>query len=46
MSGMQDWLGFYFKAPMSAPGTLAEHNLFVQQVRLHDAIRRIAREEV
>ncbi|MDB4927966.1 MAG: Inositol-phosphate synthase [Myxococcaceae bacterium] len=46
MSGMQDWLGFYFKAPMSAPGTTAEHDLFVQQVRLHDALRRIAREEV
>ena len=46
MSGMQDWLGFYFKAPMSLPGTTPEHDLFVQQVRLHDAIRRIAREEL
>ena len=44
MTGMQDWLGFYFKSPMAPAGTAAEHDLFVQQVRLHDALRRIARE--
>ena len=44
MTGMQDWLGFYFKSPMALAGTAAEHDLFVQQVRLHDALRRIARE--
>ena len=27
-------------------GTTPEHDLFAQQVRLHDALRRIAREEV
>ncbi|MDO9016456.1 MAG: inositol-3-phosphate synthase [Deltaproteobacteria bacterium] len=46
MTGMQDWLGFYFKSPMALAGTAAEHDLFVQQVRLHDALRRIAREAV
>jgi len=45
MSGMQDWLGFYFKAPMSPAGTLPVHDLFAQHSRLHDALRRIAREE-
>ncbi len=46
MSGMQDWLGFYFKAPMSPAGTNPEHDLFAQHERLHDTLRRVAREQV
>ncbi len=46
MSGMQDWLGFYFKAPMSPAGTSPEHDLFAQHERLHDTLRRVAREQV
>ena len=33
-----------YLALMALAGTAAEHDLFVQQVRLHDALRRIARE--
>ena len=46
MSGMQDWLGFYFKAPMSPAGPNPEHDLFAQPERLHDPLRRVAREQV
>ncbi len=44
MEGTQDWLGFYFKSPTAAPGASPEHDLFAQQARLHDTLRRVARE--
>ena len=31
MHGIQDWLSFYYKAPMTTPGTHPEHDLFRQQ---------------
>ena len=34
MSGLQEWLSFYFKSPMSQPGLLPEHDLFVQLAKL------------
>ena len=28
MRGIQEWLSFYFKAPMHAPGLYPEHDIF------------------
>ena len=30
MRGIQEWLSFYFKAPMTAPGLYPEHDIFIQ----------------
>jgi len=38
-SGVQDWLGFYFKSPQAAAERLPEHDLFVQQARLKNTLR-------
>jgi len=36
--GPQEWLGFFFKSPMTAPGGTAEHDLFAQKARLDSAL--------
>ena len=38
MSGAQEWLGFYFKSPMTR-GDLPQHDFFVQYAALLDALR-------
>jgi myo-inositol-1-phosphate synthase len=40
-AGIQDWLSFYFKAPMQQPGQSAVHNLFLQMRMLKNELRRI-----
>ena len=37
--GMQEWLSFYFKAPMTAPGLYPEHDLFIQLMKLKNTLR-------
>ncbi|CAN5306803.1 inositol-3-phosphate synthase [soil metagenome] len=39
--GTQDWLSFYFKAPMPEVGEEAVHNLFRQMLMLKNELRRI-----
>ncbi|MCA9530203.1 MAG: inositol-3-phosphate synthase [Myxococcales bacterium] len=39
MSGIQEWLSFYFKAPITAPELYPENNLFVQMVKLKNTLR-------
>ena len=39
MSGIQEWVGFYFKSPMAAKGIQPEHDLFVQQLKLQNTLR-------
>src|SRR5678809_984414 len=34
LGGIQEWLSFYYKAPMVAPGLYAEHDLFIQLTKL------------
>ena len=34
MSGIQEWLSFYFKSPIHAPGLYPEHDLFIQLMKL------------
>jgi len=39
MRGIQEWLSFYFKAPMTAPGLYPEHDLFIQLMKLKNTLR-------
>src|SRR5438093_5861212 len=34
LSGIQEWLSFYFKSPQTAPGLYPEHDLFIQHTKL------------
>ncbi|HZL84947.1 MAG TPA: inositol-3-phosphate synthase [Candidatus Krumholzibacteria bacterium] len=45
MSGVQEWLSFYFKSPMTAPGLYPEHDLFVQKTKLKNTLRWMRGEE-
>jgi len=46
MSGMQEWLSFYFKAPMHAPSLYPEHDLFIQHMKLKNTLRYLMGEEL
>ena len=46
MSGIQEWLSFYFKSPMTAPGLYPEHDLFIQQMKLKNTLRAIKGEDL
>ena len=39
MSGVQEWLSFYFKSPQTTPGLYPEHDLFIQQTKLKNTLR-------
>jgi len=45
MKGIQEWLSFYFKSPMAAPGLTPEHDLFIQQTKLKNTLRYLMGEE-
>ena len=45
MQGIQEWLSFYFKSPMAAPGLVAENDLFIQQTKLKNTLRYLMGEE-
>jgi len=39
MNGIQEWLSFYFKSPQCAPNLYAEHDLFIQLMKLKNTLR-------
>jgi myo-inositol-1-phosphate synthase len=41
MSGIQEWLSFYYKSPMHAPGLYPEHDLFIQLMKLKNTLRHM-----
>ncbi|MGH7699907.1 MAG: inositol-3-phosphate synthase [Gemmatimonadales bacterium] len=45
LSGIQEWLSFYFKSPQVAPGLYPEHDLFIQQTKLKNTLRWMMGEE-
>ncbi|MCZ6917649.1 MAG: inositol-3-phosphate synthase [Gemmatimonadetes bacterium] len=45
MSGIQEWLSFYFKSPMAAPELTPEHDLFIQHAKLKNTLRWLMGEE-
>jgi myo-inositol-1-phosphate synthase len=46
MAGIQEWLSFYFKAPMHAPEVYPEHDLFIQLMKLKNTLRFLKGEEL
>jgi myo-inositol-1-phosphate synthase len=46
MRGVQEWLSFYFKSPMTAPGLYPEHDLFIQLMKLKNTLRHLRGEEL
>ncbi len=46
LSGIQEWLSFYFKAPMHAPEVYPEHDLFIQLMKLKNTLRYMKGEEL
>ncbi|MFQ5889043.1 MAG: inositol-3-phosphate synthase [Gemmatimonadota bacterium] len=45
MSGIQEWLSFYFKSPQVSPELYPEHDLFIQHWKLKNTLRWMAGEE-
>jgi myo-inositol-1-phosphate synthase len=46
MSGIQEWLSFYFKSPMTAPDLYPEHDLFIQLMKLKNTLRWMRGEDL
>jgi myo-inositol-1-phosphate synthase len=46
MSGIQEWLSFYFKSPMHAKDLYPEHDLFIQLMKLKNTLRFMRGEEL
>jgi myo-inositol-1-phosphate synthase len=46
MKGIQEWLSFYFKSPMTAPELYPEHDLFIQLMKLKNTLRYLRGEEL
>ena len=46
LKGIQEWLSFYFKAPMHAPALYPEHDLFIQLMKLKNTLRFLKGEEL
>ncbi len=46
MSGIQEWLSFYFKSPVTPEGLNPEHDLFIQQKKLKNTLRWMMGEEL
>jgi myo-inositol-1-phosphate synthase len=45
-SGIQEWLSFYYKSPMTAPGLYPENDLFIQLMKLKNMLRWMQGEEL
>ncbi|MFN2318019.1 MAG: inositol-3-phosphate synthase [Gemmatimonadales bacterium] len=45
MSGIQEWLSFYFKSPQAAAGLYPEHDLFIQLTKMKNTLRFIMGED-
>jgi len=46
MRGIQEWLSFYFKAPMHAPELYPEHDVFIQLMKLKNTLRWMRGEDL
>jgi len=46
LAGIQEWLSFYFKAPMHAKGLYPEHDLFIQLMKLKNTLRYLQGEQL
>ena len=46
MRGIQEWLSFYFKAPLHAAEVYPEHDIFIQLMKLKNTLRWMRGEEL
>ncbi|MBI1356324.1 MAG: inositol-3-phosphate synthase [Acidobacteria bacterium] len=46
MSGIQEWLSFYFKSPMAAKEIYPEHDIFIQLMKMKNTLRWMKGEEM
>lgn len=46
MSGIQEWLSFFFKSPQSLPGLKPQHDLFRQLMKLENTLRHLKEEKL
>ena len=46
MTGIQEWLSFYFKSPIHAADIYPEHDLFIQLMKLKNTLRYLRGEEL
>ena len=46
MKGIQEWLSFYFKGPMTASGLYPEHDIFIQLMKLKNTLRWMQGEDL
>jgi len=44
--GIQEWLSFYLKSPMTKPGLYPEHDLFIQSMKLKNTLRHLRGEQL
>jgi myo-inositol-1-phosphate synthase len=45
LKGIQEWLSFYYKAPMHSPKVYPEHDLFIQHTKLKNMLRYMMGED-
>jgi len=46
MSGVQEWLSFYFKSPQTLLGLKPEHDIFKQLIKMQNTLRHIMGEDL
>jgi myo-inositol-1-phosphate synthase len=46
MSGVQNWLSFYFKSPMVPPQLYPERDIFLRLTQWKNTLRRLAGEQM
>jgi len=46
LTGIQEWLGFYFKSPQTLPGLRTEHDIFKQLIKLENTLRYLMGEDL
>ncbi len=46
LKGVQEWLSFYFKSPMTAPSLYPEHDIFIQLMKLKNTLRHLRGEDL
>jgi myo-inositol-1-phosphate synthase len=46
LTGIQEWLSFYFKSPQCGPDLQPEHDIFKQLIKLQNTLRHIMNEDL
>ncbi|MFT7606095.1 MAG: myo-inositol-1-phosphate synthase [Saprospiraceae bacterium] len=46
LSGIQEWLSFYFKSPQAGKGLVPFHDIFVQMMKLKNTLRHMQGEDL